>query len=420
MVRSAVATRLEVEQKISELEDILSGLQEQISVSQARGEISDFMVPTEEGKDKRGEKGKKESKAPKEPQPPKEEETPLSVATKKEEKSDDRLQKLMAGYISDILPDYDEIVRSGETSSFCMPPSAKESLVKRMQTNVAKKIDDIEARREKGMPYVKQEADLLMSLYILAEDMKRMPVCKTKELEEMFTMVKEKYPDQVNMTWDAMLDAIAATPTVQTEKQRVKARKELEDEIEELTEEILEREGKKIKGTDEEKEVIARSMAIEEVMKEAVLQGRSQFLSKWHGALSKRLQGYLYNGVKGQEGEQMPSPCGLRIDMNGLEAISKAEDLLTFFGSKDDWVKFYVEGEEAVESEPSKEGSGTFHRMHKKDWPGCIEDVFAKQKIITSASLKDTVDKVNAMKGLDIDVDDFVDDDNLPKGYGYE
>lgn len=419
MPRPVLTDKAELQRQLDETASLIAGLQAQIDSARVSSKVSDVMAPVEEPKKERVKKEPKKKQAvDKEPKKDKEM-TALDIASSREKTAEDRLESLMSGYMEDLLPDYAPIARKGDNASFCMPPSVKEAVAKKMQTMVGKRLEEMESRREKGMPFAKQEADVLTGLYVLAEDIKRIPTCEAKELEDMFNKVREEYPEQVDMTFEAMLDAISDIPTVQTEKQTVKARKELEEQIEVRTQEIVDAMSSRVKGTKSEKEAVAREQAISEVMKDAVLQGRSQFISKWHAALSKRLQGYLYDGAEGQ-GEEMPSPCGLRIPMKGLEAISKAEDLLAFLGSKKDWEQFYIEGEEDIETETGKDGFATFHRMHAKDWPGCIADVFAQRKILTSEVIGDIVREVNKKHNLKLKVEDFVEDDELPKGYGFQ
>ena len=79
-------------------------------------------------------------------------------------------------------------------------------------------------------------------------------------------------------------------------------------------------------------------------------------------------------------------------------------DLLAFLGSKYDWKKFYLDGEEDAEGE-------TFHRMHPDDWPGCFKIFENEKKEITDERVEEI------LASLEKDDLDFVEAKRLPGGY---
>ena len=407
---SRMATRAEeLRAEIERLKELEAGLEEK----EAR--LQKAKKAKKPGKAKKGKEPKKAPKAPKTPEarPPAPEKSAIEVARETEEFDRRKLAGLMSGYVEKLLPDYKEIARKGATKTFCMPPSVKESLAKKLRNDIKNKIDAIDRDRELGKPVSDAEAALVTKLYALAEALKRTPTCEIKELDKMFEMVQKEYPEKEGITYEEMIGKIAEEKTAAKMKRSAKGRKALARKIEKEKEHLIELSGLDPDTITSDQMAVIEAEAAAKATEAMADRSVDEFLRSQHGGISRRLQGYLYDGAKGQE-EVMPSPCGLKIPMEGKAAISKAEDILTFFGSKDDWKDFYIEGDERAEA-------GTFHRMHVKDWPGCMKDIFFDNKTVTEEELKKILDEVNkTLKGKKkLKISDFVTDEILQKGYGY-
>lgn len=353
-------------------------------------------------------KPKKSAKPGKVGAPP----TPEAYAEAEEEQAAKKLEGLMSGYIEEILPEQAEILRKGATESFCMPPSVKERLTRELKGRVSKKVDAIQSKREREEYVGKDEADLVMALFTLGEDVKRIPACEPSEVEDMFETVMEVYPESADLTFDELVDKLSMEKTAAAEKRSTKVAEALEEKTTAGTALVLEEKGIQPHKATSAQKAAAKAEARERVLISAPTRSQDQLISGWHNDIYMSLHGYLYDGVKGQKTKQLPSPCGLHIPM-GDDAIGKSEDILAFFGSKDDWKDFYIEGEEGVEK------GDTFRRLHKDDWPGCIKDLFFGNKFVTDDELKKLISDVNKRHKLKLAKKDFVDVGELPQGYGY-
>ena len=89
-----------------------------------------------------------------------------------------------------------------------------------------------------------------------------------------------------------------------------------------------------------------------------------------HYHLWKKMWSIAYDGEKeGVEQDDLVSICGNSFADeigSGSNAAQNALDKMAFFGTKFDWLDYYVHGEKDVIND-----NGTFEPMSKKDVPGC-------------------------------------------------
>jgi hypothetical protein len=314
-----------------------------------------------------------------------------------EEKAAEGLEGLEETYVGTILPKRGPVGRKKGTTweGFCLTPGTKRKLIGGLKKDIDKGLDDEEITDEEKAVIIKQ-------LHNITEVINRTQSCDVDELDALFDRVKDAYPETGE-------DLAIFLTRIQNEI--------LDDKLAKsgFGKAAVDRASAKVENWD----ALAENEQIDLMREEALLMGEdseSQFLRRRYSDTYKALKGFAYDGAKGQKKEgsdNMPSPCGLRIKMAEVgedgnirknDGIVKAMDLLAFLGSKFDWKRFYLDGEEDVEGE-------SFHRMHPDDWPGCF-NMFKDEK---KESTDERLDEL--MTELEKDDLDFVEAKRLPGGY---
>lgn len=331
----------------------------------------------------------------------------------KEEEMQDapKIKKLYSGFIKDLPLRKDSELKG--IKSFCMLPSKKHKLMKDMKKNIIKKATRIEDKIDEGKDVSREEKILIRDIHTLANVVSGIPVC---DPEKSTDIVKEIQKDWTPQDWDEFISGIAEKEKTEREASRdEKTRAQInKKEHEDAAEKYEEETGEDFEDLDADEQ----ADYIKDLKKKGLLDypaGTSddQFLQKLHQKIYGRMLGYLYDGGKGNK--PVPSPCGIDLELEkDYSSIPVAEDKLAFFGSKDDWEKFYMEGDESVESGIQEGGKPmTFHRMSPKDWPGCVKELYEYTNDLDDNLLKEKIE------GKQLSVDDFVskEDGRMKKGY---
>lgn len=305
------------------------------------------------------------------------------------------LRELLKNYIGE-LPEYEPL------EGVCIPPSTKASYIKKLRSGIYKNVEEINKGLETGSMTKGEEErlkyEIIKKLLTLNELIKRTPECSVDEAKEAVERVIKEYPEAMGYEdFEDLLDIIYKEKTAAKRRRRG----DMEKAQEEIAEEIAEEQGIDLEEASED----VKEDIYEEAEKLVPDKSLKEFTSRLHKAIYNELGGYMYDGAKGQK-DHIASPCGIKIPMEGDEAIFKAEDILAFFGAGKDWIDYYHSGETEVIGD-------RFQPMSSKDWPGCWRNIFENNKYVTKEELKDAIK--NTKKKLKLK--DFVDVDELPDGY---
>jgi len=237
-----------------------------------------------------------------------------------------------------------DLGKNGRTATgFCIPPSIKARLLSGIRSDLKSKAASFKASKDEGKKatHLQSMAKRIATANRLMFNVRTCNSKNDKDLKKEIGLVIDKMSD------DDILNAI---------------------------DEMKEEEMKIKKVAKEERE----SKLIEEG-KDPSLPSLNQFIKNLYQRTGEGLMWVAYDGLKEDVDKPPISPCGVKINLGkGTDTIQNALDKLSFYGSKDDWIKYYVEGDTSHIN-----NNGTFEPLSKNDWAGCLFDIYEDELQLT-------------------------------------